>query len=44
MRWTLFFLTLALCLILDQYKFRGHYREYGVETAGKMVASVRSLA
>jgi hypothetical protein len=44
MRWALLFLTIALCLILDQYKYRGHYREYGVERAGQVVASVKSMS
>jgi len=44
MRWTIFFLVLALGLILDQYKYRGHYREYSVEKAGDVVASIKSFA
>lgn len=40
MRWALLFLTIALSLILDQYKFRGHYREYGVTKAEQAVAAI----
>jgi hypothetical protein len=44
MRWVVIILTITLSLILDQYKFSGHYREHGVEKTSHVIAALNPFS